>query len=407
MDKMKIMSDSKKVFYLLLSMFGIVIVPYIGAYIHLDGIFDQHYFDFPALKPEEVFKDLPPAMGGFNWMVFITVAVVFVLTLLLYFFPTLFGFKKIKKNVENLMPKQKVSFPVWFWAGLIVWGFSFIFLVGHFSTPKWFLNWAYVPLYWGFTFMLDGIVYKRTGGKSMFNNDPQELIGIGVSSVAGWLIFEYLNFFVLEYWYYPNGSLVPDDEFFTYAIFASSALLPLCFEWYSLFNTFPSFVNKYKNGPKITFGKAFQIILLVLSYAGLFLMSNFPTYLAPIIWLSPLIILTVVLDLLDIWTPFSPIKKGNWTPVLFMALTYLVEGFLLEGQNFLSASHTNGTLHTEYPGYWVYNVPFVDGFHVFEMPVVGFYGYLPFGIYCLVWWISFAYLLNIPTNFAKYESPVY
>ena len=81
MDKMKIMSDSKKVFYLLLSMFGIVIVPYIGAYIHLDGIFDQHYFDFPALKPEEVFKDLPPAMGGFNWMVFITVAVVFVLTL--------------------------------------------------------------------------------------------------------------------------------------------------------------------------------------------------------------------------------------------------------------------------------------------------------------------------------------
>jgi hypothetical protein len=145
----------------------------------------------------------------------------------------------------------------------------------------------------------------------------------------------------------------------------------------------------------------------VLAYAGLFLMSFYPTWLCAVIWLSPLVILTVMLDLLGIWTPFTPIKKGNWTPVLFMALTYLVEGFLLEGQNFVSATHENGVLQTDYPGYWVYNVPFVNRFHIFEMPVVGFYGYLPFGIYCLVWWIAFAFLLNIPTNFAKYESPVY
>ena len=136
-------------------------------------------------------------------------------------------------------------------------------------------------------------------------------------------------------------------------------------------------------------------------------MGFYPTYLCPVIWLSPLIIITVALDLLDVWTPFTPIKKGKWTPVLFMALTYLVEGFLLEGQNYLSAGHANGMPETEYPGYWMYNVPFVNRFHVFEMPVVGFYGYLPFGIYCLVWWISFAFLLNIPTDFAKYEDPVY
>lgn len=241
----------------------------------------------------------------------------------------------------------------------------------------------------------------------MFNNAPQELVAIGVASVSGWLIFEYLNFFVLEYWYYPKGGLLKDDVFCTYAIFASSALLPLCFEWYSLFNSFPRFVNKYKHGPKISLSKSFQVILIILAYIALFLMSFYPTYLCPVIWISPLIIITVGLDLLDIWTPFTPIKKGNWTPVLFMALTYLVEGFLLEGQNYLSAGHANGMPETEYPGYWMYNVPFVNRFHVFEMPVVGFYGYLPFGIYCLVWWISFAFLLNIPTDFAKYEDPVY
>ena len=118
-----------------------------------------------------------------------------------------------------MQARRSVAFPIWFWAGLIVWAGSLIFLIGHFSGPKWFLNWAYVPLYWGFTFVLDGIVYKRTGGKSMFNNDPQELVAIGVASVAGWLIFEYLNFFVLEYWYYPKGDLVKDDVFCTYADF--------------------------------------------------------------------------------------------------------------------------------------------------------------------------------------------
>jgi hypothetical protein len=33
---------------------------------------------------------------------------------------------------------------------------------------------------------------------------------------------------------------------------------------------------------------------------------------------------------------------------------------------------------------WVYSVPFVDRFHVFEMPILGFAGYLPFGLECAV-----------------------
>jgi hypothetical protein len=60
------MSMPKKVFWLCLLIFGIMIVPYIGAYLHLDGDFNQHYFDFPPLMAE-------------------------------------------------------VAFPIWFWIGLIIW----------------------------------------------------------------------------------------------------------------------------------------------------------------------------------------------------------------------------------------------------------------------------------------------
>ena len=33
---------------------------------------------------------------------------------------------------------------------------------------------------------------------------------------------------------------------------------------------------------------------------------------------------------------------------------------------------------------WEYSVPFVHRFQIFEMPVLGYAGYLPFGLECLV-----------------------
>jgi hypothetical protein len=30
----------------------------------------------------------------------------------------------------------------------------------------------------------------------------------------------------------------------------------------------------------------------------------------------------------------------------------------------------------------VYDIPYVDALHVFEMPILGYAGYLPFGILC-------------------------
>lgn len=33
---------------------------------------------------------------------------------------------------------------------------------------------------------------------------------------------------------------------------------------------------------------------------------------------------------------------------------------------------------------WHYSIPFVEGFRVFEMPWLGYAGYLPFGIECYV-----------------------
>jgi len=41
---------------------------------------------------------------------------------------------------------------------------------------------------------------------------------------------------------------------------------------------------------------------------------------------------------------------------------------------------------------------------VFEMPLLGLFGYIPFGAYCWIWWLVFTYVLNIPPYLGKDES---
>jgi hypothetical protein len=292
-----------------------------------------------------------------------------------------------------------VKLPVWFWAGLIIWGSTLIVMAGHFSEPRWLINWAALPLYWGFTLVLDGWVYVRTGGRSIVSTSLPKLVGIGVASISGWLIFEYLNFFVAENWVYPKGTLIPVSEFTLYAVLGSSGLLPLVFQWYSLFNTYEGFRNKYTSGWKIVIPKWLGNILLFGCLGALFGITYFPDALFGILWVAPMFILAIALDRFGIWTPFTPLKKGNWAPMMLMALAYLLQGFLCECWNYLSATHANGAMvMTHNPDYWTYSVPYVNVLHVFEMPLLGFSGYLPFGVYCGIWWISFSFFMNIPTD---------
>ena len=66
------------------------------------------------------------------------------------------------------------------------------------------------------------------------------------------------------------------------------------------------------------------------------------------------------------------IEPGDTTlrRVALLAAAALICGFFWEMWNFHSLAR------------WIYAVPFVNRFHVFEMPILGYTGYLPFGIEC-------------------------
>jgi hypothetical protein len=69
---------------------------------------------------------------------------------------------------------------------------------------------------------------------------------------------------------------------------------------------------------------------------------------------------------------FSSLTKGDWRPIWLPALAGLVCGFFWELWNAHSLAH------------WEYAVPLVHRFQIFEMPLLGYAGYLPFGLECKI-----------------------
>lgn len=98
------------------------------------------------------------------------------------------------------------------------------------------------------------------------------------------------------------------------------------------------------------------------------LMLAWPRVFFPFVWIAVYFILEPVNVWLGNRTLARHTAEGNWRPVLALWLDVLLTAFFWEMWNYYS-----------YPR-WVYHIPWGDCCHVFEMPLLGYGGYLPFAL---------------------------
>jgi hypothetical protein len=103
---------------------------------------------------------------------------------------------------------------------------------------------------------------------------------------------------------------------------------------------------------------------------GLFCLPVFPNVLFPLLWLAPLALLCGLLAAAGEATLFDDLGRGDWRTLVRLSLAAVICGGFWEMWNMYSLAR------------WVYDVPYVGRFHVFEMPLLGFAGYGPFGWEC-------------------------
>ncbi len=359
-----------------------LILPLITSLIKWNG-FPPGYGLFPAQK---VMND-----PSFSLVYFIIACVIALFITLFLLFPRLFGFKKY--NPDTPTP-PKVSYPFWFYPSLVV------------MLISWFLMWArievlypieeftFVPLWWGFILVLDGIVYKRNGGVSLVSSKPMTMKLLAVTSAFSWFVFEYLNFFVIENWYYPNDKVFSNFGNIAWQLISYTTVLPAIFEWYSLLKTFKKLNNYYKKGITISFSRTFYWIILITGFILLLLMGYFPFLLFWVLWMGLIPVLGGAMSIGKFWNPFTPIsEKGDWSFIILMALSSLINGFIWEFWNFGSEwFHDYAPTN---PNYWKYSIPYLDVIHLFsEMPLLGYFGYLFFGIIFWMMWLLIAYIIG-------------
>ncbi len=357
---------------LLWPVIALLIVPLAAAWFMYP---DTHLPPGFGIFPPEFVEAQPPF-----WLpYFLLMALVVAVIVLFLAVPTLFGFQPVPPGPPPTPTPGR--WPWWFWVGAALTGFFWWLMWARVTVFGDLVYYAFTPLWWGFIMFVDGIVWRRTGGRSLLATRPATVATSALVSVGGWTFFEYLDYFVLGNWFYPNGHMAALDHATIVALFlvAYTTVWPVVFEWTTLLSTFPRLVQRYAQGPRLVLPGGLLVV------TGLVLLGAMVFWYRPlfwVLWIGPLAVIGGQMLRLGLWTPLSDLARGDWSKTVLVALASLVTGFFWELWNY-GSSHPNPLPPTN-PNYWVYDIPYVNVIHVWsEMPLLGYAGYLPFGI--LVW----------------------
>ena len=266
-------------------------------------------------------------------------------------------------------PKAR-PFPFWGWAGIV---FGVAFWILAWTRFSWFAPLqahTFTPLWFSFVVVVNALSYRRAG-RCLLTDRPGFFLLLFPASAAFWWSFEFLNRFV-QNWYYLDSRAYGGWEYFWLATLPFSTVLPAVLSTREWLGTFPRFDSPFRNvfAVKIARSRAVSWALLAAAGGGLAGIGVLPDLLYSLLWVSPLIILVALDGIAGRRHLLSGAAEGDWREIVGFGLAALLCGFFWEMWNYYSLAK------------WEYSIPFVQRFLLFEMPVLGYSGYLPFGLEC-------------------------
>ncbi len=237
---------------------------------------------------------------------------------------------------------------------------------------SWYFNWTldglrthllFFPLWLGYCLLVDALV-KRIKGHSLLSRNRRKYISLFLISIPVWWFFELLNLRT-QNWQYLGREHFSDLEYFLFASLSFSTVIPAVFGTAELVSTFSWMQRKIK-GPKISASKKGLLLLFSIGWVSLFLVLLWPQYFYLFVWISVFFLFDVVNHWLRNRSLVAYSDERNWRPMISLAAGCFVCGFFWEMWNYFA-----------FPK-WIYHIPGVDFFHVFEMPLFGYLGYIPF-----------------------------
>ncbi|MEX0599805.1 MAG: hypothetical protein WD021_08070 [Rhodothermales bacterium] len=253
-------------------------------------------------------------------------------------------------------------FPVHGWAGAAL------------VLAFWALNWTvdgprthvfFFPLWLGYILAVDGLVHLRRGA-SILSRSRRGFVALFVASAPAWWLFEMINLHT-QNWTYVGAELFSDLEYAILCTVAFSTVMPAVFETAELVRSF-RWVDERRTGPRIPASRHTAAASFSAGVAAALLIYMYPDGFYPFIWGM----LFGLIEAANLWTGqpslFDALDRCDWRPALSLALGALICGFFWELWNMYSFPR------------WTYRTPGVEFLYFFEMPLLGYLGYPPFGL---------------------------
>jgi hypothetical protein len=228
------------------------------------------------------------------------------------------------------------------------------------------LQYLYFFAWYPYIFFLDGLLF-RLRGRNWLLNRPRDFFKLFFWSTTIWLTFEAFNL-ALHNWSYV-GVLSMGWLRWSYYALAMATVVPgvlLTAEAVEALGAFPK-----AQGHPFKLG-VWQPWSLIVGVAFLVFPLVWPRYTFPLVWGVTFFLLDPFCDLLGAPSLIAQFAAGERRRHLNLLAAGLVCGLWWESWNWFAMTK------------WVYTLPALNYFKVFEMPLLGYLGFPPFALECAV-----------------------
>jgi len=271
----------------------------------------------------------------------------------------------------------KRTVPLYAWLGLALIAIS---EAGMLAKLEPFWSW-HTPIAWtGYILFVDGLVWRQRGN-SLLRNNRTEALFLALMSVPLWVIFEQYNKHALHAWYYlglPDNVVVRNLGY----VWAFATIWPAIFETGELIGAIRNRRAPDAQPPaRIPLGRSGWLSVIV-GAALLGLPIAYPSpWLAAPVWLGFIFLLDPINASLGAESIRGDLRVGRRGRLVNLLAGGLLCGVVWECWNYWAHSK------------WIYNVPVPPDIKLFEMPLAGYGGFLPFALECFTMYVFVRHLI--------------
>ena len=279
-------------------------------------------------------------------------------------------FRRKDRIYRHNLVLERRHFPKWGYLGYALLGISWVIAWTRLPSFSGIQIYTFTPLWLGFIVVVNAHVHQRSNTAPLYKS-PSKFAGLFLLSALFWWGFEFLNRFT-ENWIYTGVEGLSASHYYIHGSICFSTVLPAVYSVFRWLHSHNPLHRTFYIGPRLGLlrSRGVGLVFLVVGLVGMAGVGLWPQFSYPFLWLGPVCIYGGLQLLFGKTSGISSWARGDWRWVALWGLSGLICGFFWELWNFYSQLK------------WEYQVSFFNGWPIFEMPLLGYLGYLPFGIFC-------------------------